>query len=394
MSRSIGRTGDVVRDVNIVRAAGGCGDSVRADVPETTARQAKGPSKIGPLTGLRFFAAIAVVFFHFGKGHITRAPGFLVNVATGGAHGVTLFFILSGFVLAYNYANPAKTSGLRKREFWAARFARIYPVYALALVLTLNRIHLFRPYTPGNIWQSFASITMVLSLTQAWDVSKAMFWNFPAWTLSAEAFFYLVFPWACAAVCKLKPARIVHVALAVWLLNVGMGVIYLLMKSANREAAAFLNSVMGVWPPLRLPEFLLGLLLGRLYLVRPQLRIERRDAVAALALLLITVVVGLGPSNPFTISLLEPPFALLIYALASGRGFLGAFLSLPILILLGDASYAIYILQVPVMKASFTIFGDYGATFLIGAAALIALSVVSYLHFETPARRWIRARLA
>lgn len=319
---------------------------------------AKSIDKIAPLTGLRFFAAIAVVFFHFGRALFPQMPGFLMGVATGGAHGVTLFYMLSGFVLAYNYANPERPRGFRKMDFWVARFARIYPVYALSLLISLNKVYFLDPLSPVNILRSLAPMTMVVTLTQAWEVSYATFWNFPAWTLSDEAFFYLVFPWACAAVCKLKPARIIHVALVLWLINLVTGVANLLLRPANPQIAEFLREVIAVWPPLRIPEFLLGLVLGRLYLTCPQLRIRHRDAVATIALLVIVIIIGLGPSNAFTISLLELPFGLLIYALASGPGYLYRLLSIPLVLLLGEASYAIYILQVPIMHAIFRVLGQ------------------------------------
>ena len=76
------------------------------------ATSGKGP--IHALTGLRFWAAAAVVFFHYGRYHLNHAPNFVKNMATGGADGVALFFLLSGFVLAYNYADLAERGVLIK----------------------------------------------------------------------------------------------------------------------------------------------------------------------------------------------------------------------------------------------------------------------------------------
>src|SRR5579863_1305776 len=83
---------------------------------------------IRALTGLRFFAALHVVFYHYAVGLL---PYPLSSVAKNGYVAVGLFFVLSGFVLAYNYADRP----MDIRTFWTARFARIYPAYLLAFVL-------------------------------------------------------------------------------------------------------------------------------------------------------------------------------------------------------------------------------------------------------------------
>ena len=82
------------------------------------------PSRhIAPLTSLRFFAAMMVVAHHYW--------GF-----AAGMSGVTFFFVLSGYVLAINYADCVSTPAER-RLFWWKRFARIYPTHALTFLLAL-----------------------------------------------------------------------------------------------------------------------------------------------------------------------------------------------------------------------------------------------------------------
>ncbi len=140
------------------------------------------------LTGVRFLAATQVVLYHFGSGFAQRhhLPRPLTNLLTNGWTAVTLFFILSGFILSYTYSGQIAGRG-GKLRFWEARFARIYPVYLLALLLSWP----FRG-DPG-LGLSMAVLTMV----QAWNpfhVNYGGAWNSPAWTLSTEAFFYLLFP--------------------------------------------------------------------------------------------------------------------------------------------------------------------------------------------------------
>ena len=116
--------------------------------------------------------------------------------------GVSFFFVLSGFILVYTYAGRE----IDKRDFYQARFARIYPAYlfspaALVAVFLLRRIENARPVLrirgaplrPGDR-------SLVLLLLQAWLPAAALSWNAVAWSLSVEAFFYAIFPSALAEI--------------------------------------------------------------------------------------------------------------------------------------------------------------------------------------------------
>jgi peptidoglycan/LPS O-acetylase OafA/YrhL len=109
---------------------------------------------------VRFFAAFYVVLFH-GLPWLRQKyalPGSLQTFLGNGYLAVNLFFILSGFILAYTYDGQieGKTNRL---HFWEARFARIYPVYFLSLVLAFW-------FERGL---SFGARTAVLLMVQAWN---------------------------------------------------------------------------------------------------------------------------------------------------------------------------------------------------------------------------------
>src|SRR6202020_3679841 len=86
------------------------------------------------LTGIRTLLAIFIILFHFTPPHL----GFLYPIINNGYVFVGVFFLISGYVLTYNYADRART--LVKREFWLARFSRLYPVYLLVLLLSISMI--------------------------------------------------------------------------------------------------------------------------------------------------------------------------------------------------------------------------------------------------------------
>ena len=141
--------------------------------------------ELDALTGLRGIAALWVLAYHAGL----SAAGYL---------GVDLFFVLSGFIIAYNYADARLAEdGRRYREFLWRRLARIYPAYLAALLLTLAAVAVLAPwevslrksahFTAEGFW---ASVFMV----QAWTVPVPRVWNVPGWSVSAEWAAYLAFP--------------------------------------------------------------------------------------------------------------------------------------------------------------------------------------------------------
>ena len=90
--------------------------------------------RLASLTGLRFVAALGIVFFHFGSPLLAGAPAWADRLQLGGHAWVSLFYVLSGFVLAW--ANPNPMGRAERRAFYAARLARLYPAYLLAFVLS------------------------------------------------------------------------------------------------------------------------------------------------------------------------------------------------------------------------------------------------------------------
>src|ERR1700691_5205192 len=152
--------------------------------------EAHKPPRLDGLTGLRTFAAVNIVFFHFSN------PiwfGWFAPVVNAGFASVSFFIMLSGFVLAYNYAGRARTGELDKGRFWEARFTRLYPIYLLSLLLSWRVVPAeYATHSHAMFWSG-----MVLSplLLQGWIPEIATFLNTPAWTMSAESAFYVVFPW-------------------------------------------------------------------------------------------------------------------------------------------------------------------------------------------------------
>ncbi|HSV48208.1 MAG TPA: acyltransferase [Ramlibacter sp.] len=384
------------------------------------------PASLPALTSLRFFAAFAVLLLHY-RDLVGPLPPLVFKAIVGGQYGVTFFFVLSGFILTYNY-QAWFAGGVGAPSYWRfqrLRLARIYPIYLVGLLLD-TPWHLFERWQAGQLAESghvfWASWLLNLVGLQAWipGVPYAMFWNTPAWSVSAEFFFYAAFPFVCArlagafrrpgavlwAIGAVVVAQTVLYAAVVWVLN------YASQVGAQTQ---YLITVYN--PLLRFGEFLAGCLAGGWFLmVRAAasrgdgagvglLASERvRNLVIAVALAAVTARVlspdYTGPSAAawvFDVAIKYPfyivPFTAIILAVASGRTFLSGLLERPWLVLLGEASYSLYIIHwagQSFLKMGFL--GAAGTPFvhMLFLAGTVAASVWFYRVVELPWRARLR----
>ena len=198
--------------------------------------------KIEQLTFTRFVAAIAIVVFHFSKevfpfsvSGIDRFTVFL-NVL------VSYFFVLSGFILAIK---------IDLKQFYFNRFARIYPLYLFALLATLALIRSIRPF---EFSIDFHRVFLSVFLLQSWTEKYALVYNYPGWSLSAELFFYLLFPFVFKALQFLQFKQRVVVVALFWVVMQTLFIVF-----ARQNAAQVLYH-----PLFHVSTFVLGILGGML----------------------------------------------------------------------------------------------------------------------------------
>lgn len=310
-------------------------------------------------------------------------PTALTSFLEHGSLGVCLFFLLSGFILFYTYAGNLRTARDIKR-FFVARFCRIYPVYLLAAAVAAVTI---RKLPAGHDLMYF---TMLQSWTPAASPSGyAMIMQ--AWTLSVEAFFYCSFPVLLPLVERLRHRKLT------WILLVTVGTIAGLAELPFQHAG-MTSPVQGIFlPMLRLPEFFMGMLLGSLFLHNPNksMRWWRSDWITVIAMLPPIALIASGKfSRPVALACLFW-FTWAIYRLASGNGWLTKMLSTRLFILLGGASYSIYLLQSPIRNLMRKYVGPWhpGLDAALSPFALIILSILIFLYYEEPLRERLRAIL-
>ena len=302
------------------------------------------------LTGIRAVFAILILLFHFTPPHIDAIRPIVDNsyILVG------CFFLISGFVLSYNYDDRATT--MSKRDFWLARFSRLYPTYIFALLISLPLLAVewgARPH--GEFWLGTVLTPMLL---QGWTPMLATFWNTVAWTLSAEVMLYVGFPyviraWAHRGPRWNEPVRLICIILVLWAVGIMPHTWYFLTNPdhltapADRYTGAFWMRVLKFSPPAYLCTFLAGLTLGKLHL-RLDLSSRQRLLAASVALTVLGVFFYTIASHlPYVIihgALLMPVFCLLILGLAGPNAISSVFGIKP-LVLLGEATYALYLLH-------------------------------------------------
>jgi len=336
------------------------------------------------LTGVRFFAAMAVLLFHYGAGFSNRihAPSPVSHLLHNGFLGVSLFFVLSGFIITYSHfsqALPAREVG----GFYWARVARIYPVYLLALILDLPTLAV-----PLHLPNALA----VLTMTQAWTPPAShlgLSWVMQAWTLSIEAAFYVLFPLYWPWVRRMNRAGTIVLALACAAFVVAFGVPTI---SPGLTTVPLLGSQ--VWVPIplfRLAEFTYGMAICQMFMRWPLFPGTRPVRARVANVLEIGLSLGMAAvlvtaDSAHAKALFTVLTGLFILVAAHGAGVISRLMSTPALLLLGGASYSIYILQQPIHSlCSALIRAPYDQ--MISPVATIACAIVAYTFVEQPARR-------
>jgi peptidoglycan/LPS O-acetylase OafA/YrhL len=377
-------------------------------------------NRLEPLTGLRGIAAYSVLIAHTIASAFSYDGSILQPFASRLAYfGMSLFFVLSGFVIYYNYAESFAREPLGRAtwKFFVARFARLYPLYAMSIIVAL-------PYLPAEgLSDDLAVVLAYLTLTQAWfNLEMAVFP--PDWSISAEWFFYLAFIPLGAAVRKVRwPLQVLVVYSVLALLVVLL--VFHWFEAPLREMGKqwlYVNSRVSSdswgWliyfsPPLRLLEFIAGMLSARTLMNFGARGGAPRhtSVILAGALLWCALVVFVGPltrGTPvnFILSnvIFAPALALFILHICFSDGWLSTMLSSRALQFMGDISFSVYVWSFFVMDR--IISTDFrlkawsleAAANAIGRIAIvIGLTTVfaygSYLLIEMPARRWIRAAL-
>jgi peptidoglycan/LPS O-acetylase OafA/YrhL len=369
------------------------GDQIwHSQTPENQGRGYENMAQVDlkPLTSLRFFAALWVIIFTYWPllaGHID------IGLFNKGYLGVELFFVLSGFILGHVYLDEIGEGRFVYGRFLVHRIARIYPLHIATLLLTLGMV--FAASARGmnldpNI-ASWESLPAQLLMVHAWGLAPEAAWNHPSWSISAEWFAYLLFPVIAAIAWHMKNKPMIAVGFSALFLVLAYTV-FPLFSGFDLTHATF------QWGALRiLPCFVFGAMLNLAYRSGAVSNPNMATLGAAISSLMIIVSSSFaGTGNDMFIVL---ALGLMILSLAGFAREDASLISSPVLVYLGEISFAMYMLYVPwkwvFVKAAGLLLGseETGLPFmwwLAGLVALVPLSMLAHHLVELPMRRVVR----
>lgn len=387
-----------------------------------------------PLTGLRFFAALFVCIAHINSHFIPPELSntwFAIELTRLSAAGMSLFFVLSGFVIHYNYSKSIQaktTSGLY--DFFIARFARLFPLYFVFLCIDLLR----------HQYVHYESLPFYLTLTQSWFYKPIgehsliyQFGNVPsvAWSVSTEWFFYICYPIICLMLLKMAKisskiiAMIIISVIAIsfvaictlnltWMNEVAANLFGPLADFTTNNQDSFYRWIVYFSPYSRISEFMMGCLTAAIYMQISSQPSNNKNATLGLAVTILCLI-GIPATQYF---IFQPPnagsltswisnlhrcfgfaplFSVLIFCSAYYQNVVTRFLSFRFIQWGGEVSYSLYLIHSILIGAiSRLLHKVTDNSFIMIVAALLLLisaSSITFLTIESPARRFLRKAL-
>lgn len=343
--------------------------------------------RLDSLTSLRFFAALLVVLHH-----TTRDLGsipIVSSILTMGTAGVGFFFALSGFLLTWS-----AREGDTRRAFYRRRFARVYPMHFVMLIVAVPVLLLIGQDI------GFGEIVANVLLVQGWvDDSNVYFgMNSPSWSLAAELLFYVLFPFVIPLLARLNYRQ--TWAFTVALVVIGLVTAIVITMAIDGGGDRFW---LYIFPPYRLIGFIAGCCAARLMILG--FRWNCSPLVATIyagfmygALLAVQSLIGsIGHGIEDAVLL---PFILALLVAAASSDVRGGHrvLANRRLVALGTWSFALYITHWLFLQVAVFAMPDIAAApvpvrvlaDVVFACAAIAISWLAFATIEKPLERRLR----
>ncbi len=354
--------------------------------------QAQAPKYFPALTGVRALLAWNVFLFHYGNAKPIQKYWFAFSDG-GGEAGVSLFFLLSGFLIAFQYSSKSFIEKGSLTTYFFRRWARIYPLFFVISLISLLFLFFSKTHPPLTATNIILHFTLLKGLFQ----EKLFFFIGPAWSLTVEECFYVTAP-----LIFLLRRRLHLMVQCLCIILVGMLITWIAQQNGSRDFMHEYN-FMFYWTFFgRAFQFFCGIWLA--------IAIQKRGLTFRnLPVCTLIGLVGLiGAQMAFTglhkIHILGSPDALAIafnngiipiigvlffYGLASECSPLRTMLETPLFQLLGKSSFAFYLLHLsPFIRET-------GRYFELNAVSMfclvLLLSIVFYYALERPVHNLLNA---
>jgi peptidoglycan/LPS O-acetylase OafA/YrhL len=352
------------------------------------------PSYFPALTGLRAVAAALVLVHHFNPLSPERFGWLLHNLAAETHIGVTVFFVLSGFLIGYRYLGQERVA---LRTYFANRFARIYPLYLLLTTLTFGLLH-YAENQPFSVSEYLLNITFLRGLFEQYVYTGIA----QGWSLTVEEMFYLSAP---LAIWLIRRQRQWLWGVPLALAALGAALVLLSRPHAWHGFFGSFDFLFQFTYLGRAVEFFVGVGMAWMLLRTDQLRTPRGLSYAGLAGVLLSLgalswlhgpaVGALGiftPAGMLLNNVLLPLLGIgpLLWGLVGERTLVSRLLGSAPLQLLGKSSYVFYLIH---MGALQRLLHEWLSSNVLTLLVLYMLSILLYWFLEEPLNRWLRRKL-
>ena len=350
---------------------------------------------VAALDGLRAFAVLAVIFYHMGLGW-----------APGGLMGVTVFFVISGYLINGLLVAEFEGSGtISLPQFWLRRVRRIIPAVLLALAGTLVLCALVSPalfakarsdllpslFFFNNWWQIFHNVSYFEAAAAPSPLTHY-------WSLAIEEQFYIVWPLLLLALFKLRVPKKTIAAIVAVLAAASIGEMALLYSPSADPSRIYYGTdtraaslLIGAFLALVWPSTIFGHRRTQSHSAGSRAAFNVVGAGALTALVVVVATTSSYTSFPYRggIALVSVLTALLIAVLVVPNTWVARLLQLKPLVWIGKRSYGMYLWHYPIILATSRITSTIEVPWWVRVAQLVIIFAISDLSFrfvETPIR--------
>lgn len=341
-------------------------------------------SRIEQLTGLRFFAALLVFVSHI---KWSDSLDIYQKIFKEGYVGVSFFFILSGFVLSLSYKEKLATGLISLKSYVFLRFARLTPLhFATCLPFVLMALY------KGDL--NVVKLLLNISYLQSFIPHSGVYFSFnaPSWSLSNEMFFYICFfPLAAVTLRKL----LVKTALLFFIVIFTAFLVTVTIKEEVLWGGnSFAHWLFYIFPGFRVLEFLVGMILYELW--KRGVRLKAVFIPISYLVLLTSMYFASEIPEAFRSSLYYlPASALFLFSHLTDDGVANRFYSTRLMVLLGNASFAFYLIHQPLLGVFKKILSSLDLSdssfFVITLCCISFLSIMVYELYEKRAERALKS---
>ncbi len=328
-----------------------------------------GNPKNKSLQGLRAVAILAIFISHIGIG----------NLGVLGAWGVSVFFVLSGFLMLYNYM-PRETIPQNSFGFAWNKIKRLYPLH----IVTMLFAAFYAVIKTRMLEKTILDIGIHTLLIQMW-IPKAEFYatlNGPSWYLCVSFFLYLMFPLMLKLFKgNMSQKKVVLYICIFFVVEIFVSLATFLLNNHDESLWFSTKWITYYSPPVRLIDFFMGCCLGYLFLDRSECNKNYFLELAVCILVPISLLIYvseygiLGSQSVKYTLLFLPTSMILLWVVAGEKGVIPKILSTRVFVWLGDLSPYIFLIHGVVLKycrAGFSVAFSITNVYITATVSLVA----------------------